>query len=93
MEINEFAFMTEEEFMKNFLGAQDCSATAYATLQNKNKKSYKDIPSKMDWRKLGIVSHVKDQRKCGSCWTFSTTGCLEAHWALKYGVSPHMLSE
>jgi len=32
------------------LGAQDCSATAEATLKNKNKKSFKDVPSKIDWR-------------------------------------------
>jgi len=88
MGINHFAFMTDEEFFKNMLGAQDCSATAKATLAKKNKKSYKDVPSKIDWRKLGVVSAVKDQRKCGSCWTFSTSGCLESHWAIKFGVSP-----
>ena len=45
----------------------------------------KDIPSHWDWRDYGIVSPVKNQAKCGSCWTFSTVGAMESHYIKKYG--------
>jgi len=36
---------------------------------------------------------VKNQGSCGSCWTFSTVGALEAHTMIKYGFKFIPLSE
>jgi len=66
------------------MAPQDCSATAAWTMKH-NKRRHIDtkaLPKAVDWRTLGKVSVVKDQGQCGSCWTFSTTGAMESHWAI-----------
>lgn len=82
--LNQFSALTDEEFVSHFgLNVeQNCSAT--------NRKSFgsqanSGLPASFDWRDKGVVSPVKNQGSCGSCWTFSTVGALESHFLLKYG--------
>jgi len=48
--------------------------------------------SSIDWRDSGIISAVKDQGQCGSCWTFGTAETVESYNALATGQLP-VLSE
>jgi len=81
--INHFSDMSWEEFQATKLGAvQTCSATLSG---NHLMRDAKALPETKDWREAGIVSPVKNQASCGSCWTFSTTGALEAAYTQATG--------
>jgi len=95
-----FADMTDEEFSGHFnLKAvqksmqQECSATTTTTTKVANPPrpkwtaKLKDLtpPKSIDWRDYNIITPVKNQGHCGSCYAFSTTGALEAHYKKNRG--------
>jgi cathepsin F len=47
-------------------------------------KAIAALPTSFDWRnhKPAVVSPVKNQAQCGSCWAFSTMETLESAWAI-----------
>jgi len=60
------------------MAPQNCSATHNLKVNNDFKNV--GIPSQFEWNSLGVVTPVKNQGSCGSCWSFSTIGSLEAFW-------------
>eukprot|EP00999_Lentomonas_sp_LEN2_P001708 NODE_279_length_1734_cov_112.490977_g250_i0.p1 GENE.NODE_279_length_1734_cov_112.490977_g250_i0~~NODE_279_length_1734_cov_112.490977_g250_i0.p1 ORF type:complete len:550 (-),score=162.28 NODE_279_length_1734_cov_112.490977_g250_i0:24-1673(-) len=82
MAVNHLADYSLEELnkMKGLRGAG--GPTALYT----HERTGLSIPKGKDWRKPGdVLSPVKDQGMCGTCWAFSTTGALESAYYKKYG--------
>jgi len=44
-----------------------------------------ELPKSVDWRTKNVVTPVKNQGVCGSCWSFASAETLESHWAIKTG--------
>jgi len=77
---NEFTDMSNQEFKSYLtLTPNNKSICKFVSYQN---QSY---ASDFDWREKQVVSEVKNQKSCGSCWAFSTTGSIESLVAIYSG--------
>ncbi len=60
--------------------------STFATKKNSFNPVLSELPASVDLRTKGVVSPVKDQVMCGSCWAFASPETFESHAALNSGV-------
>lgn len=80
--LNQFSDLTDQEFSR-YLGDSGAPEEVPEPALDGNFGDVQPI----DWRNYGVVGPVKDQGHCGSCWSFSTIGPIEEHYAIKYNAS------
>lgn len=80
--VNQFTDKTANE-LKSYLGA---GPNSRKNMQNPHQDGHKlNIAVGIDWRDYGIITNVKDQGHCGSCWAFSATETIESYYAMSTG--------
>jgi|EP00937_MAST-01D_sp_MAST-1D-sp2_P004882 cathepsin L len=93
MGMNMVADLTGREFAARYLSAKSTGARGAFTAEHQRAFELAHaadvpvaaLPASLDWRTKNVVTPVKNQGGCGSCWAFSTAETLESHIAIQTG--------
>jgi len=80
--VNQFADMTNVEFRNMTRGRKEKMFEGEAQPYKLSAKA-NALPDRVDYRENNMVTPVKDQGGCGSCWAFSAAQTFESHLAIQ----------
>jgi len=91
--ITEFFDLTPEEFQRKYL-TLDISqldlarSEAVEAVEVKSPRNLQtsSVPASFDWRSRNVVSPIRNQGSCGSCWSFASVSNIESKYAIRYKV-------
>jgi len=86
--VNEMSDLSEEEYEQIYL--QGLRVPEKSDADSMWVPANEPIPNSVDWRSQGLVTPVKNQGQCGSCYSFSATGALEGAHKKVHGVLPSL---
>jgi len=85
MGVNRFTDLSKEEMKAYYGNSIEMSLARKSAMPVAELPKMDKLPDSIDWREKNVVTPVRDQGGCGSCWAFAASETLESHLALATG--------
>jgi len=91
-----FSDLSREEFARFYLMPKRTTWVKPPPVDRSKAKRFlvnDPDPNNYDWSSAGVISAVKNQGQCGSCWAFSATETIESYWTIAGNQLPTLAPE